>query len=164
MSGATKIYDPQISMVIDSDHDYNCAWSEQLKPLGEGPWEKESFDTWWARSKELVGHLHPMIAEQWIYRHWKESPYCYLPIERLNWRQEEWDFAALQNAFIRPEFGQINMENAKHDYEYFHTKEYEDREPYKSLNAVGTWNYPMCSYTRPMEFGQTVRQRKTNFA
>jgi hypothetical protein len=30
-----------------------------------------------------------MIAEQWIYKHWGESPYRHLPLEQLRWCLEE---------------------------------------------------------------------------
>ena len=61
-----------------------CAWDSALKPIGEF-WNREAFDLWRDRCQVQVGHLHRMIAEQWIYKHWGESPYRHLPLEQLRW-------------------------------------------------------------------------------
>ena len=95
-----------MAIIIDSDLQYECAWSPCLRPVGVGTFEKEKFDTWWERTKHLIGHLHPLIAEQWIYRHWTQSPYCYVPLQNLGWQQEKWNTQAIyKDIFVRPSFG-----------------------------------------------------------
>lgn len=89
-----------------SDREYECAWSPQLRPIGEGTFDRETFDQWWRKAKPFIPHLHPQIAEQWIYKHWTNSPYCYLPLQNLEWRCEEWKTEAIfKEIFVRPSFG-----------------------------------------------------------
>jgi hypothetical protein len=109
----------------------------------------------------VINNLHPMIAEQWIYRHWKHSPYCYLPIERLRWRQEEWDVATVRNVFVRPDFG---FDNPEQDFAIFHTKQFEKAEPHKSLNLIGTWNYPIVVMHTPDGILPKEKSRLCHFA
>ena len=46
--------------------------------------------TWWARNPAKLSNLHPLIAEQWIYRHWSRSYSSFLRLEPLTWRLEAW--------------------------------------------------------------------------
>lgn len=67
------------------------AWSAALKPIGYGDHWPEDFRPWWAWHREQLSNLHPQIAEQWVYRHWANSPFKFLPLNRLTWRQEQWN-------------------------------------------------------------------------
>ncbi len=61
-------------MLIDAENlELFCAWDDALRPIGESTSHKEPFDIWWKRCGQRLNHLHPMIAEQWIYRHWTHS-------------------------------------------------------------------------------------------
>jgi hypothetical protein len=134
-------------MIIDSDREYECAWSARLRPVGVETLEKETFDSWWKRASRLIGHLSPLIAEQWIYKHWTRSPYCYLPIEHLKWRQEAWNTEDIfRSIFVRPSFGPNNPDC---DVTFFRDKNLEGVEPYKSLRSLGTWNYPIVIFDTP---------------
>ena len=99
------------------------AWPESLKPIGTGAVQCESFAEWWNRHKITLAHLHPMIAEQWLYRHWIWSPYRNLPLDQLVWRQELWKTRRiLEEVFRRPQFGKLQP---AFDYEVFHGKYFE---------------------------------------
>ena len=54
--------------MIDLRGHQKLEWPNELRPRGEGTWEKETFDLWWDRNKTLIAHIHPVVAEQWIYR------------------------------------------------------------------------------------------------
>jgi hypothetical protein len=69
--------------MIDLRGHQKLEWPNELRPRGEGTWEKETFDLWWDRNKTLIAHIHPVVAEQWIYRHWSNSPYCHLYLDRI---------------------------------------------------------------------------------
>ena len=76
--------------MIDLRGRYNLVWDSVLQPVGEGTGEKEPFDTWWERNAVRLGSLHSRIAEQWVHRHWQNSPFCHLDLNRISWRLE-WD-------------------------------------------------------------------------
>lgn len=59
------------------------AWPERLKPVGEGGFDKEPFEAWWERHRRELDHLPTELCEQWIYRHWKGSPFAFLPLDTL---------------------------------------------------------------------------------
>jgi hypothetical protein len=37
--------------MIDLRGNYNPAWSGELRPIGEGTWQKEPFDKWWIETR-----------------------------------------------------------------------------------------------------------------
>ena len=134
-------------IAIDSDREYECAWSPQLRPSGEGTFDKETFDQWWRKAKPFIPHLHPQIAEQWIYKHWTNSPYCYLPLQNLDWRCEEWKTDAIfRDIFVRPSFGPNQPES---DFKFFTDGNYSGREPWKTIRSTGSWNYPIVVILTP---------------
>jgi hypothetical protein len=132
--------------IIDSDLDHDLRWDRRLEPAGVGTLEVESFELWWPRAKRLIDNLHPLIAEQWVHRHWKLSPYCYLPIERLKWREEHWNVASISQVWVRPSFG---FDNPERDFAHFHSARFENVQPYKSLNSTGTWDFPIVVIETP---------------
>ena len=134
-------------IAIDSDREYECAWSPQLRPSGEGTFDKETFDQWWRKAKPFIPHLHPQIAEQWIYKHWTNSPYCYLPLQNLDWRCEKWKTDAIfRDIFVRPSFGPNQPES---DFKFFADRNYSGREPWKTIRSTGSWNYPIVVILTP---------------
>ncbi|MER9864494.1 hypothetical protein [Mesorhizobium sp. M0185] len=121
-----------------------CSWPEELKPMQEGSYfSRETFDDWWERNSSRLVQLHPMIAEQWVYRHWTLSPYCHLPLEQLRWRLEEWSTQQiLRDVFI----ADINVD-AEHDFKVFN--EFGGIPPAPVMNATGTWDYPILVLETP---------------
>ncbi|MEQ9506203.1 MAG: hypothetical protein RLO80_08010 [Hyphomonas sp.] len=63
-------------------------WPDAWRPVGEGEFEKEEFDTWWMRNSNALANLDPLVAEQWIYRHWKGSPLRFLDVPQAHCRSE----------------------------------------------------------------------------
>ena len=105
---------------------YNDLWPEQLAPVGVGTKEKEPFESWWQRNKARLAHLHPKIAEQWIYRHWKNSPFIALDPAGLTWRLETWEAAKiLETVFMA--YGPLELDPER-DYRTF-TKVYDGMAP-----------------------------------
>jgi hypothetical protein len=54
--------------------------------------------------------------------------------------------ATVRNLFVRPNFA---FNNPEEDFAFFHTKRFENGEPWKSLNSTGTWNYPIVVMYTP---------------
>jgi hypothetical protein len=130
--------------VIDiSGHDI-CRWDQSLRPIGEGTFEKERFAQWWGRYQEQLSNLHPIVAEQWVYKHWKNSPFSNLPLDQLTWQAASWATAQVfREVHIRRQFGKLLPHL---DYEVFHGKEFE---PGLTMDASGTWNYPIVILHTP---------------
>ena len=111
---------PEDCMAFDATGFAPSAWPNSLKPIGAGTVQCESFATWWERHKTTLAHLHPMIAEQWIYKHWIWSPYRNVPLDHLVWQQELWRTRRiLDEVFVRPQFGKLQP---AFDYDVFHGK------------------------------------------
>jgi len=131
-------------MVFDTSGFAETAWDKSLEPQGHGTFGKERFGPWWKRNEASLAHLHPIIAEQWIYKHWTLSPYKHLPIVNLSWRKEKWSTERiLSEVYIREGFGKLSP---AFDYRCFHDKEYE---PGLTMDATGTWNYPIVVLQTP---------------
>src|SRR5918998_1728131 len=77
-------------MLIDVRPRHARVWDAALEPIMEGTHAKEPFEAWWARNSARLANLHPLVAEQWVYRHWEQSPFCHLPLKRLSCRLESW--------------------------------------------------------------------------
>ena len=130
--------------MIDDHLDYSCTWSPELK---QNP-NSEPFDEWWDRCYLLVGHLHPKIAEQWIYKYWRDSPYCYLPIERLRWREEQWSTETIINdVFVTASWG---PHDADSDFRAYQSDgRFTAIPPFKFFRQNGTWDYPIVVLHTP---------------
>jgi hypothetical protein len=85
-----------------------------------------------------------MIAEQWVYKHWTQSPYRNLPLEHLVWRQESWKTRRILNeVLVRPQVGELQP---SFDYDQFHGKHFE---PGLTMDRTRTWNYPIVILETP---------------
>lgn len=58
-------------------------WPAHLQPIGFGDHEVESFEDWWLRHQDELSHLPPELCEQWIYKHWFQSSFAFLPLNTL---------------------------------------------------------------------------------
>lgn len=76
--------------MLNLKHRYEMRWNPALEPVGHGDFSAEEFKPWWARNRRLLENLHPQVAEQWVFRHWRWSPYRFLSLEDLRWRKETW--------------------------------------------------------------------------
>ena len=130
--------------MIDLLGNYNPAWSGELRPIGEGRWQKEPFDKWWDRNKVRLGLLHPRIAEQWGHRHWQNSPFCHLDLDRITWRSERWPTQRLLAEVVRPD--SADETSLAHDYALYRDRE---SEPSETMRATGTWDIPIVIIDAP---------------
>lgn len=127
--------------MIDLRKRGDCVWPERLKPRGYGGHhhEMETLEAWQARVADDLPHLDPLIAEQWIYRHWQYTSYRFLPLATLQWRLEEWSTADLLDRVSRPFGGTFHPD---HDYMTFAAGRLGGVLPTaKSFFDTGTW-YP----------------------
>lgn len=124
----------------------HAVWPENLKPVGDGDLEKESFASWWAKHEGKVS-LPAELAEQWVYRHWTRSPFSFLALDRLHVREETWSTDEVLNHVTR-EWG--ITPNTDHDRKTFHG-------PWGPVSAAkwwtnGSWNIPMVILETPHGF------------
>jgi hypothetical protein len=126
---------------IDLRSRYDLAWDEALSPHGHDSAHKETYADWWARTSLSLAHLEPRIAEQWIYRHFQNSPFCHLPLDRLAWRLEMWPGETLVD---RIRWLNKDRDDPRADYQAHQTLSRE-REPRLTFDASGTWNIPVLA-------------------
>ncbi len=119
----------------------SCIWPQALRPNGHDTSEKESFESWWAKHKRTLPNICKPIAEQWIYRHWDNSPFSFLPLDTLTWETRTYsseDFLANVHFF----FG--SPAEAEWDYKVFHGENNGDGMPLQTAKdwVNGTWSFP----------------------
>jgi len=135
-----------MTAAFDLDHVRDPAWPEALRPVGEATAEKEPFAEWWARNGEYLAHLPSDLCEQWIYRHWLNSPFSFLPLEDLAWERRVWDGAELLRSICRAWGGELHPQ---FDYETFQRNGGDDRHATAVALDGGTWDYPMVLLATP---------------
>ncbi len=126
-------------------------WPEELAPVGAGTREKEPFENWWQRCEARLAHLHPKIAEQWIYRHWKNSPFIGLDLAGLTWCLEKWVAAEILKSVVLA-YGPLELDPER-DYRTF-TKVYSGMGPGPTRLDLdtGTWDFPIVVLHTPEGF------------
>ena len=127
-----------------------CVWPEHLKPKGYGGHIVEDFGSWWARNNEELKHFPEALAEQWIYRHWKDSVASFIPIEELECVEETWpanDFVTRVGT-VR---GNEKM-NPEHDYEVFNGKKTGEKLLTAEDFDEGHWDFPVVVLDTPGGF------------
>lgn len=117
-----------------------------MRPIGEGDFNKEPFEAWWARWGETLAHLDPRIAEQWIYRHWCHSYMAFLELAPLKWRLESWPGDRILSD-VHLEFGGPMV--ADHDFKAFNGEG--GFGPISTARAMntGTWDMPLLALETP---------------
>ena len=91
-------------------------WPDTLRPIGEGDFEKEAFDEWWARNGSEFVNLHPQIVEQWVYRHWTYAHFKFLELRRLTWSEKQMSTVDFLNN-VHLEYG--GPADPDHDFRVF---------------------------------------------
>jgi hypothetical protein len=79
-----------MSKPFDLDLAREPVWPIELRPIGEETAHKEPFRDWWQRHSYRLSHLPPDLAEQWIHRHWLNSPFAFLPLDDLLCERRTW--------------------------------------------------------------------------
>ncbi|MCQ0986499.1 hypothetical protein [Jiella marina] len=134
-------------MVFEVDWSREKIWPEHLKPIGEDTLlEKESFAEWWSRHHDELDHLPAIVCEQWIHRHWLNSPWSFLPLDSLQWERTtesgEYILQTIYSPWDRHTCPQF-------DYETFQQTGGEDRLPTAKALDSGTWDYPVVAIRTP---------------
>jgi hypothetical protein len=94
-------------------------------------------------------HLHPRIAEQWIHRHWRETPFKHVQLEKLTWRLEDWETLDIfKKIHVRRSCLMNGLDSLYPDRDYEENKNSDDQ-PAKSLRMTGTWDYPIVVIRTP---------------
>ena len=143
-----------MALVFKLDRSLESCWPVELRPVGEGSFEKETFESWWARNQSRLSHLPSDLCEQWIYKHWTNSPFDFLPLESLTWERQTWGGEELLRSIYRAWGGDLHPE---FDYRTFQRKGGNDRHPTARALDVGTWDYPMVLLSTPhgvVDFGE----------
>jgi hypothetical protein len=51
---------------------------------------KTPFDEWWGRAQSSFANVPEDVAREWLYRHWKHSPYSYLTSKNYVFNRKRW--------------------------------------------------------------------------
>ena len=119
---------------------------DHLRPIGDNTAAKESFGTWWTRNQSEIGHLHPQLVEQWVYRHWDSTDFAFLPLETLKWELVEMDGEEILARVQREISKALNPEFDYHQFQGTH--EMEKAHTARDLDQ-GTWEYPIVALSTP---------------
>jgi len=138
----------------------NRVWPEELRPKLITNDEKESFTDWWLRNEDKLPNLNREICEQWLYRHWDETEYAFLPLEKLFWKLESWttnkfiSAVGIWDEAVICENGHKYCQ-AEYDYEIFNEYDRPKYEPTLTMNKTGSWNLPVLVLYSPSGFHTT---------
>lgn len=147
-----------MSKAFDLDVAREPVWPTELRSLGEGSLEKENFATWWIRNERQLSHLPADLCEQWIYRHWVNSPFAFLPLETLSHDRKLWDGDMLLASIYRAWGGKLDTQ---FDYDTFQKGGGDERHQTAKALDSGTWDYPMVLLATPhgiVEGGERLPQ------
>jgi hypothetical protein len=121
-------------------------WPADLQPIGDNSADKEPFSNWWNRNQPTIGHLHPQLAEQWIYRHWDYTEFAFLPLDTLSWELREMEGKEILKDVRREISKQLDPE---FDYEQFQGMHgFPKAQTARELDK-GTWDYPIVALATP---------------
>lgn len=132
--------------MIDLDVNPDPVWPGHLKPRGEGTSDKEDFAAWWFRHRGELAHIDPNLCEQWIHRHWKHSPFAYLPLGTLTWRRETVSGEHILLSVHRKFASTLNPD---FDYATFQPMGNWKKHPTSAALDTGTWDYPIIVLSTP---------------
>ena len=124
----------------------DCCWPKELKPIGEGSFDKESFSDWWKRKRSRLPNLPADLCEQWIHRHWTNSPFTFLPLDSLAVKRQRWEGEFLLKSVYRAFGGELAVE---FDYDTFQRSGGDNRHQTAKALDSGTWDYPMVLLSTP---------------
>jgi hypothetical protein len=121
-------------------------WPSGLAPLMLNEYDKEPFSIWWERNKTQLQNLPKDVCEQWIYRHWEETEYKFIPLESLSCQLDEWNTDRIVQSIGIWDEALIVDEGHTYCSPIFDKEEVfleSEREPRYTLDKTGTWNIPI---------------------
>lgn len=121
-------------------------WSDWYRPVGEDTFEKESFEEWWQRHSKTLSHLPAKLCEQWVFKHWKNSPYSFIPLESLQCATRVFDTSSLFSEIYEGYAAPLEPE---HDYSCFEALPGGGRHSTAVDIDDGSWEYPIIALSTP---------------
>lgn len=134
-------------------------WPPHLQPIGDNSADKESFAAWWGRNESEIGHLHPQLAEQWVYRHWDYTEFAFLPLETLSWQLRQMEGGEVLANVRREISKQLDPE---WDYHQFQGEGKEKTQTAQELDQ-GTWAHPIVALSTPSGWVTRSREHPHDF-
>jgi len=91
-------------------------WSMKLRPhVGLSPYDVEPFSEWWPRVREKLPHVPENVAEQWVHQNFNDTPYAFLPLDRLRFELQPWSADQLDAVRFGSSWGnQPDLEKLDH--------------------------------------------------
>lgn len=125
-------------------------WPNRLQPIGYGGHEVESFDDWWTRHQAELSHLPSQLCEQWIYKHWSQTSFDFLPIETLVCEEIEMTASDILRQVHRELAVELDPE---HDLRVLGRERMGPIHPTGAAFAENnTWDYPIIVLRTPSGF------------
>lgn len=145
------------SVMFDFTQELAAVWPERLAPVGEGTFDKEPFGDWWQRNYDELKHLQPELCEQWVYRHWKNSSFTFIPLDSLRCEELKMSTDEVLQRVHRELAGPLSPE---FDRRVFEEPPLGGLHPTAQAFAeLGTWDYPIVTLRTPNGFaGYTVQK------
>ena len=129
------------------------SWPKAWRPVGHGSLEVEPFCAWWDRIRTTAPELLPEVYEQWVYKHWNYSPYYGFLLQGLSARLVNLPCEEIVTGIGCPPRSLADPQPPWDKlYEFLNTGGIEKSEPFRSMNATGTWNYPILAIRSPDGF------------
>lgn len=73
------------------------------------------FEVWWPRVKSFFFNVPEEIAKEWLYRHWRYSPFSWIPSQLYNFSIEAYPTSSLVKIRNRVyDFDENNVETTEH--------------------------------------------------
>lgn len=64
------------------------SWPAEMSSESNFEHNEKKFEEWWATNGLKLAHLGPIVAEQWVFRHFNDTLYAGLPLDRLRVQTE----------------------------------------------------------------------------
>jgi hypothetical protein len=65
-------------------------YPEHLRPIEQRPFDREPFSMWWSRAQPHFSSVPRNVGRQWIYQHWGNSGYGWLPSRGATFALQTW--------------------------------------------------------------------------
>jgi hypothetical protein len=94
----------------------------RLRPhVGQSGSDVEPFGEWWPRVREQLPHVPEDVAEHWVHRNFNDTPYAFLPLDRLRFERQPWSTDQLNAVRFgshwgnRPDLGKLDGAEERND-------------------------------------------------
>ena len=134
--------------MFDFRKDYPRIWPDSLEPIGNDTWKKESFGDWWQRNRGNLSHLPSDLCEQWVYRHFAQTQFSFIPLGTLIVKTISLSLPDLFKEIHRelayplaPDYDRKVFENTSFNGKAHPTAQ--------AFIEGGTWDYPIVTVSCP---------------